>query len=63
MRKIIVALFCLILATGALANAAQKDLEIQGKKLVSQKPLFTLTLPSELNLVYSFSHENPGRIL
>ena len=60
MKKIIVALFCLILATGALANAAQKDLEIQGKKLVSRKPLFTLTLSSELNLIYSFSHENPG---
>ncbi|MGB7575636.1 MAG: hypothetical protein WBN53_17450 [Thermodesulfobacteriota bacterium] len=60
MRKTIIALFCLILATGALADAAQKDLEIQGKKLVSQKPVFTLTLPSELNLVYSFSHENPG---
>ncbi len=59
MRKIIVALFCLILATGVLASAAQKDLEVQGMKLVSQKPLFTLTLPSELNLVYSISHENP----
>ena len=60
MKKIIIALFCLTLATGAIANAAQKDLEVQGKRLVSQKPLFTLTLPSESNLVHSFSHENPG---
>jgi hypothetical protein len=60
MRKIIVTLFCLILATTALAHAARKELEVQGKKLVSQKPPFTLTLPSEFDLVHSFSHENPG---
>jgi len=60
MRKIIIALIGLILVTGATASAAQKDLEVQGKKLVSQKPPFTLTLPSEFNLVHSFSHENPG---
>ena len=59
-KKTIVALFCFLLATGAVADAAQVDLEIQGRTLVSQKPPFTLTLPSELDLVYSFSHENPG---
>ena len=59
MKKIIIALFCLILATWAIATAAQKDLEIQGKKLVSQKPPFTMTFPSEFSLVHSFSHENP----
>ena len=37
----------------------QKDLEIQGKKLVSQKPPFTLTLPSEFISIHSFAHENP----
>jgi hypothetical protein len=60
MKKIIIALFCLILAPWAIATAAQKDLEIQGKKLTSQKPPFTLTLPSEFNLIHSFSQENPG---
>jgi hypothetical protein len=60
MKKIIIVLFCLILAIWAIATAAQKDLEIQGKKLISQKPPFTLTLPSEFNLIHSFSHENPG---
>jgi hypothetical protein len=60
MKKIIIGLFCLILVTGAIADAAQKDLEIQGKKLISQKPPFTITLPTEYNLVHSFSHENPG---
>jgi hypothetical protein len=60
MKKTIVALFCIVLAARAIADAAQMDLEIQRKKLVSQKPPFTFTLPSELDLVYSFSHENPG---
>ncbi len=59
-KKIIVALLFLIVATGTTADAAEMDLEIQGRRFVSQKPPFTLTLPSELDLVYSFSHENPG---
>ncbi len=59
MKKIVLVFFCFILATGAVAIAAQRDLEIQGKKLVSQKPPFILTLPSEFSLVHSFSHENP----
>lgn len=59
-KKIIVALFFLIVATGTTADAAQMDLEIQGRSFASQKPPFTLTLPSELDLIYSFSHENPG---
>jgi len=59
MKKTIITLICLILATGVLANATQKDLEVQGKRLASQKPPFTLTLPSGFNLAHSFSHENP----
>ncbi len=59
MKKIVFVLFCFIFATGAVAIAAQRDLEIQGKKLVSQKPPIALTLPSEFSLVHSFSHENP----
>jgi len=42
-----------------MACTVQKDLEVQGKKLVSQKPPFTLTLPSGFNLAHSFSHESP----
>src|SRR4030042_5369987 len=63
MKKIIIALSCfiIILATTALVHAARKELEVQGKKLVSQKPPFTLTLPSEFDLVHSFSHENPRK--
>jgi hypothetical protein len=60
MKRIIFVLLCLILAIGAVVNAGQKDLEIQGKKLTSAKPYFTLTLPSDFNLVHSFSQENPG---
>lgn len=60
MRKIFASLFCLVLVSTALANAAQKELEVQGKKLFSRKPPLTLTLPSEFDLVHSFSHENPG---
>ena len=57
MKKIIFVLLCFIFAIGTIVNAAQKDLEIQGKKLTSQKPPFTLTLPSEFNLVHSFSRK------
>jgi hypothetical protein len=60
MRKIFFVLLGLVLITWNTAGAAQKDLEIQGKKLTSQKPPFTLTLPSDFNLIHSFSQENPG---
>ena len=60
MKKIVFVLFYLIIATGAVVNAAQRDLEVKGKKLTSQKPPFTLTLPSDFNLIHSFSQENPG---
>jgi hypothetical protein len=61
MKRIIVTLFCLILAMGTLVHAARKELEVQGKKLVSKKPPFALTLPSEFDLVHSFLHENPRK--
>jgi hypothetical protein len=48
------------LITWTTASAAQQDLEVQGKKLTSTKPPFTLVLPFEFNLVHYFSHENPG---
>ncbi len=60
MRKIFFALLGLVLITWTTAHAAQKVLDVQAKKLVSQSPPFTLTLPSEFSLVHSFSHENPG---
>ena len=54
MKKTIITLICLILATGVLGTAAQKDLEVQGMRLASQKPPFTLTLPSGFNLAPFF---------
>lgn len=62
MNRMITALcLCLLIfTTRAVAGEGQRGLEIKGKRLVSQSPPFTLTLPSELELVSSFSHENPG---
>jgi hypothetical protein len=59
MRKIFFALLSLLLIIGITACTSKKDLELEGKKLVSQKPPFTMTFPSEFSLVHSFSHENP----
>ena len=44
---------------GTLVLAGEKDLEIQGKKVISLKPPFTLLLPSELQLIHSSSFESP----
>jgi len=60
MKKIFLILISFVLFLGTLNTAIAKELEIQGKKLISQKPSFTLALPSVFNLVHSFSHENPG---
>jgi hypothetical protein len=43
--------------TNAISDA--KDLFIQGKKLISNKPPFTLNLPFEFRLIHSFSQDNP----
>ncbi len=53
-------LLVLIFFLCATALAAEKELDIQGKKLISQKPVFALNLPSEYRWIHSFSHENPG---
>ena len=60
MKKLIFVLIGFFLLAGNVADAVQKDIDLQGRKLISKKPPFTLTLPSEFNLVHSFSHENPG---
>ncbi len=60
MKKIIIPLIGLVVWIWATLSFAAKDLEIKGKQLISQKPPFTLTLPSEFRLIHSFSHENPG---
>jgi hypothetical protein len=60
LKKIIISLVVIVAWSWATVAFASKDLEIQGKKLVSEKPAFTLILPSEFHSVHSFSHENPG---
>lgn len=60
MKKFVPILLGLMAIPWIIAGAVQKDIELQGRKLVSLKPPFTLILPSEFNLVHSFSHENPG---
>ncbi len=59
MRKSIVLLWVILGIAFASAPAGAKDVEIKGRHLVSEKPPFTLDLPSELRLIHSFSHENP----
>jgi hypothetical protein len=49
----------IMVMTWATAAAAPKDIQVKGKQLISQKPPFTLTLPSEFRLIHDFSHENP----
>jgi hypothetical protein len=59
MKKAIVSFLATVILTWAIAHAAPRELEMKGKQLISQKPPFTLVLPSELRLTHSFSHDNP----
>jgi len=58
-KKKFVVFISIVLTLGALNPAIAKDLEIKGKQLISQKPPFTFTLPSEFRLIHSFSQANP----
>jgi hypothetical protein len=60
MKRIAITLIGLVLLTWNIDSASTADLEIQGKRLISQKPPFTLALPSEFSFGHSFSHESPG---
>lgn len=60
MKKIIPVLVIFVLVVWVGVGVAKKDLDIQGKKLISPKPPFILVLPSEFILIHSSSHENPG---
>jgi len=59
LKKFIISLVVIVVGLWTAVAFASKDLEIQGKKLISQKPPFTLMLPSEFQLIHSYSHENP----
>jgi uncharacterized protein YkuJ len=60
MKKIIIPLIGLVIWMWTTLSLAAKDLETKGRQLISQKPPFTLILPSEFLLVHSFSQKNPG---
>lgn len=62
MKKNIIPLaifFILVFVLWANAISDVKDLFIHGKKLISNKPPFTLNLPFEFRLIHSFSQDNP----
>jgi hypothetical protein len=59
-KTIIPVLSAVIMLIWAMAYAAPKDIELKGKQLISQKPPFTFSLPSEFRLIHSSSHENPN---
>lgn len=59
MKKFLV-LIIIFVVICSNAMAAEKELEIQGKKLMSRTPPFTLNLPAELRLVHSSTVEYPN---
>jgi len=59
-RSLAICIWFVLLVVGGRAWASEKDLVIEGKRLTSQKPSFTLTLPSEFRLADSFSQESPA---
>ena len=59
MKKSFILIIIFALAICSSAMAAEKELEIQGKKLMSRTPPFTLNLPAELRLVHSSTVEYP----
>ncbi|MBM4340737.1 MAG: hypothetical protein FJ110_14490 [Deltaproteobacteria bacterium] len=60
MKRSVIIWINFILILGMISIATAKDLEIKGKQLVSQKPPFTMSLPSEYRFIHSFSHDNPA---
>jgi hypothetical protein len=59
MRKIFILLMAVLLLSCG-PTTKEKDLEIDGKKLISRKPPFTLTFPTEFQLAHSSTVEYPN---
>ena len=59
MKRVVGFFIGLVFSVSSLATAAEKDLEIQGRRLISQRPPFTITLPSELRWIHSSVAEQP----
>ncbi len=60
-RKLSLPILVLALAVWTAACPSKKDLEIEGNKLISRRPPFTLTLPSDVGLIHTSSNEHPER--
>ncbi len=58
MKKVFISLVCLVLISCSRISSG-KDLEVKDKELTSQKPPFSLILPSRLELIHSSSAEYP----
>lgn len=59
MKRFVIFLIGLVWGAATFGTAGGKDLEIRGKKLISQRPPFTLNLPSEFQTIDFSSVENP----
>ena len=59
MKKRLLWLLGLAILMSTIGYAAPKELDIKGKELISQKPPFSFTLPSDFRLIHSFSQEYP----
>jgi uncharacterized protein YkuJ len=59
MKKIIIPLIGLVVWIWVTVSLAAIDLEVKGRQLISQRPPFTLALPSEFRLIHSLSQEYP----
>jgi hypothetical protein len=59
MRKILILLMVLLFLSCS-PTTKEKDLEVDGNKLVSRKPPFTLIFPTELQLAHSSAVEYPS---
>ncbi len=58
-RKLFLPVLAFVLVAWTTACAPKKDLEIEGNKLISRKPPFSITLPSNVDLIHYFSQEHP----
>jgi len=57
--KRFLAFIAVFVAMSSSVVAAEKELEIQGKRLISRMPPFTLNMPAELRLAHSSTAEYP----
>ena len=60
LKRIIISLIVTVVGLWTAVAFAQKDLEIQGKKLISRTPPFTVMFPSDAQLIHSTSQQNPS---